>query len=403
MLPIERGTLENALERKSSDSQLENALERSERSERVSSDTVMLPLITEFELRQLAAQMRHGVEVRDRRYHLQNFQACFVGQEAVDWLIETSNARDVRSAVFLGQRMAQAGLLHHVCDEHDFDNKYYFYRFNVDNVGEQTNCMAQFARAKQVAVAQVCDCARGVRGAINTALHFDLTDADKAREFLAKEGLETSEDQIHWIWRNAQRHRRYAIHVACVMVVMGAWNWADASFGARGDNFAWGDQWSLLLLVAPLAHLLNCFMTLREWSDWGSEPPKNTEGDGEEEMFARAWGRIHQRYLRYFKTAYICVLSTVTFFEITAYRSGIYADPEEPLCTKLMLSHTVSVTTCFLVLVYYSGSVPFARRIGTCGVPSLRACALFALILVLTSPRYISACMFCANSVGICD
>ena len=111
MLPIERGTLENALERKSSDSQLGNALERSERSERVSSDTVMLPLITEFELRQLAAQMRHGVEGRDRRYHLQNFQACFVGQEAVDWLIETSNARDVRFAVFLGQRMAQAGLL----------------------------------------------------------------------------------------------------------------------------------------------------------------------------------------------------------------------------------------------------------------------------------------------------
>ena len=233
MRPIEHCTLENALER----------------SDRVSSDTMMLPLITECELRQLAAQMRHGIEVRDRRYHLQNFQACFVGQEAVDWLIETANARDVRSAVFLGQRMVQAGLLHHVCDEHDFDNKYYFYRFNVDNVDEQANCMAQLARANHAAMAQVCGCAHDMQDAINNALHFDLTDVHKARDFLANEGLETFEDQIHWIWRNAQKHRRYAINVACVMVVMSTWNWADASFGARGGNFAWGDQWALLLLI----------------------------------------------------------------------------------------------------------------------------------------------------------
>ena len=383
-LPIRQGTLENELER----------------SQRVSSDTVILPLVTEVELRQLASQMRRSIDVRDRRYHLQNFQACFVGREAVNWLMENGHARDRRSAVFLGQRMAQIGLLHHVCDEHDFDDTYYYYRFNVDSVREQATCIAQLVLAKQVAMAQLCDCARHMLNCVNDALHLGLSKAHEAREFLSRDGLETYQEQIHWTWVNAQRHRRYGIRVALIMVIMSVWNWSDALLAKGSDNFAWGNYWAHLLLIAPVAHLWNCFFTLREWQEWGSEAPKDVGGDGEQ-IFEEAWGRIHRRYLRYFKTAYICALSTVFFFEFTACRSGVYDEPTESRCTKLIFSYTVSVTTCFLILVYYSGSCPFARRIGTCVILAGLQLYIYIHWFDLTLPRFFH--MFCAISVIMCS
>ena len=85
-------------------------------------------------LRQLASQMRsdkEGVEIKTRRNKLKLFQRCFLGNEAVDWIVkQTKLSRE--DAVTLGQKMIDKGIFHHVLDEHKFKDEELFYRFQED-------------------------------------------------------------------------------------------------------------------------------------------------------------------------------------------------------------------------------------------------------------------------------
>ena len=59
--------------------------------------------------------MEQGVEVRDRHWHLKRYTACFIGREAVAWLLSTARvAATEGEAVALGNAMMQLGLLAHV-------------------------------------------------------------------------------------------------------------------------------------------------------------------------------------------------------------------------------------------------------------------------------------------------
>ena len=85
-------------------------------------------------LRQLSSQMRsekEGVEIKTRRHKLKLFQRCFLGNEAVDWIVkQTKLSRE--EAVALGQKMIDKGIFHHVLDEHKFKDEELFYRFQED-------------------------------------------------------------------------------------------------------------------------------------------------------------------------------------------------------------------------------------------------------------------------------
>ncbi len=74
-------------------------------------------------------QMRSegGLEVRDRNYRLRTYRRCFVGSEAVDWLVHHQRVSR-EEAVRLGQRLVALGLVSHVLDEHDFADAPLFYR-----------------------------------------------------------------------------------------------------------------------------------------------------------------------------------------------------------------------------------------------------------------------------------
>lgn len=81
-------------------------------------------------LDELLARLRgaDGVAVRDRRHRLTRFPGCFIGREAVDWLVGAERvSRD--EAVALGQRLVERGAIRHVLDEHPFRDGEYFYRF----------------------------------------------------------------------------------------------------------------------------------------------------------------------------------------------------------------------------------------------------------------------------------
>ena len=89
--------------------------------------------ITEINLDGLISQMRghQGLKIADRRYHLNFYPACFIGSEAVDWII-SQHKFTREEAIELGQILIERGIIHHVTDEHPFQDDYLFYRFYVD-------------------------------------------------------------------------------------------------------------------------------------------------------------------------------------------------------------------------------------------------------------------------------
>ncbi|HEY9598634.1 MAG TPA: DEP domain-containing protein [Cyanophyceae cyanobacterium] len=89
--------------------------------------------MTDAEIENLVEAMRgvEGLEIQDRRYRLNLYPACFVGSEAVEWLIQQRNYTR-EDAIDLGQRLMDWGIIHHVLDEHPFRDGYFFYRFYAD-------------------------------------------------------------------------------------------------------------------------------------------------------------------------------------------------------------------------------------------------------------------------------
>ncbi|MEM8719184.1 MAG: DEP domain-containing protein [Cyanobacteria bacterium P01_G01_bin.39] len=89
--------------------------------------------LNRISVRQLAQEMRseQGVEIKTRRYKLKLYQRCFVGNEAVDWIISKTKLSRT-DAVSLGQKMLEKGIFHHVLDEHEFKDEPLFYRFDAD-------------------------------------------------------------------------------------------------------------------------------------------------------------------------------------------------------------------------------------------------------------------------------
>lgn len=89
--------------------------------------------LTEIDLDKLVMNMRseHGLDIRDRRYNLNFYPACFVGSEAVCWLVEKQNYQH-EEAMEIGQILIEKGIIRHVTNEHDFKDGYYFYHFYLD-------------------------------------------------------------------------------------------------------------------------------------------------------------------------------------------------------------------------------------------------------------------------------
>ena len=88
---------------------------------------------TDQEIEDLAKNIRgeNGVEIKDRRYRLNTYHTCFVGQELVDWLM-TNHGCIREEAIELGQILVEEKIIHHVKDHHPFMDEYLFYRFYVD-------------------------------------------------------------------------------------------------------------------------------------------------------------------------------------------------------------------------------------------------------------------------------
>jgi hypothetical protein len=82
------------------------------------------------ELEQALDRMRGdaGVPRADRRHWLRVYRDCFVGSDAVAWLVKNEGLTRNEARV-LGERLAELGWIRHVLDEHGFLDGSYYYRF----------------------------------------------------------------------------------------------------------------------------------------------------------------------------------------------------------------------------------------------------------------------------------
>lgn len=87
-------------------------------------------------LDKMAKIFQKGVTVMDRRYHLRLYRNCFVGSEAVDFLVGSTLADSRIEAVDIGRTLAREfNLFEHVTKSHEFKDEYLFYRMvNLDNI-----------------------------------------------------------------------------------------------------------------------------------------------------------------------------------------------------------------------------------------------------------------------------
>lgn len=103
-------------------------------------------------------QGQKGVRLADRRYRLRRYEHCFVGREAVDWLVSTFDLSRSQ-ALRLGERLHAHRLIRHVLEEHDFADDHLYYQF-ATSVPSQRPGDEQAARLTD---AQLREIARNMR------------------------------------------------------------------------------------------------------------------------------------------------------------------------------------------------------------------------------------------------
>lgn len=81
-------------------------------------------------LEEIGKALKANVEVADRRYHLSSYKQCFIGREAVDYLVESGSASTRQQAVEIGRALQTSTCLFaHVTRDHLFKDDYLFFRF----------------------------------------------------------------------------------------------------------------------------------------------------------------------------------------------------------------------------------------------------------------------------------
>lgn len=89
--------------------------------------------IGKIDLKELVRQMRDigGVKIKDRRYRLTIYPRCMLGSEMTTWMVRKFFLSET-DAIKLGQRLIDEKLMHHVTDDHHFEDGFFFYRFYWD-------------------------------------------------------------------------------------------------------------------------------------------------------------------------------------------------------------------------------------------------------------------------------
>jgi hypothetical protein len=95
--------------------------------------TSLLSTELDKDLEDIAAKFKQNVKIADRTYRLKTYKQCFIGSEAVDYLVDSGATATREDAVELGRAFMEMRMFEHVLRDHDFKDEYFFYRFIGDN------------------------------------------------------------------------------------------------------------------------------------------------------------------------------------------------------------------------------------------------------------------------------
>ena len=92
-------------------------------------------LVEDIDINELVSKMRNlgGITIKDRTHSLKKYPKSFVGSEVVTWFQEKLEL-SLDEAIRLGQKLIDKKIIHHVVDQHQFENEFLFYRFYWDEV-----------------------------------------------------------------------------------------------------------------------------------------------------------------------------------------------------------------------------------------------------------------------------
>lgn len=88
------------------------------------------------DLTELAESFRNLLKdiSKDRKYHFKTYKDCFVGSEAVDFMVNAGMAQTRADAITLGRHMQnELGVFEHVTRDHQFADEELFFRLLSDN------------------------------------------------------------------------------------------------------------------------------------------------------------------------------------------------------------------------------------------------------------------------------
>ena len=77
----------------------------------------------------LADMMRWAIDIKDRRWKHKNYIMTFLGNEAVDWLVQTLQLQNRNEAIEISQIMMDRCIIHHINFVEVFTDKPTLYRF----------------------------------------------------------------------------------------------------------------------------------------------------------------------------------------------------------------------------------------------------------------------------------
>jgi hypothetical protein len=97
----------------------------------------------EADLLGILSLLRTHIEVRNRSWMKRIHRDCFIGSDAVDFLVIQGLADTRKQAVEIGRKMLAKKMIRHVTDSQKFSDSYHYYRFaeddTEDSVLAQTN------------------------------------------------------------------------------------------------------------------------------------------------------------------------------------------------------------------------------------------------------------------------
>jgi len=77
-------------------------------------------------------KFKKGMILKDRKYLGKTYENCFLGKEAVDWLMFNAGCKTRKDAVKLGNEIYEKKIFDHVLGEHTLKDKDLFYKLLID-------------------------------------------------------------------------------------------------------------------------------------------------------------------------------------------------------------------------------------------------------------------------------